>query len=106
MYVRCLHPILNLIQELRLRATVIGRLLVNYGKMFSLKYAYRSTFLSHLSQRRWRCCRKRFIFLEPLGQFHSSLLKKHPWVMGITVWSHEGPRHLLRGDNNKIAKIH
>ena len=34
----------------------------------------------------------------------TKLSTKHPWVMGIQVWSNEGPRPFPREVNYEIAK--
>ena len=40
---------------------------------------------------------------EPIS---TKLGKKHSYLKRIQIWSNEGPRLFLRGDNYKIAKFH
>ena len=46
------------------------------------------------------------IFLRTTGPISTKLGTKHPWVMGIQVYSNEWPCPFPRGDNKEIAKIH
>jgi hypothetical protein len=42
---------------------------------------------------------------KPAGQLQSNLVQTLSCMMGIQVYSNEGPSPLQRGDNHKSAKI-
>ena len=43
---------------------------------------------------------------EPLGQFSTKLSTRHSLMVGIQIYSNEGPCPFPRGDNYEIVKIH
>ena len=67
----------------------------------------RPLFQGEIIPKKWKYIDKifKFFFSISTRQISTTLGTKHLWVVGVQVWSNEGPDLLPRGDNFEIAKI-